>query len=703
MIDTIKLAKLRLSPINVRQRPDDQLQIPQLAADIAARGVLQNLLVTPAKKPRGTYEVFDGGRRLRALLLLAKQGVIDASAFDVPVKVLQGDDSTLTETSTAANFQQLRMTPAEECRAFHQFIGDSGDMDAVAKRFGVTRRFVEGRLRLATLAEPIFQALADGEITLDLAKAYASTENHDKQLLVWEKYDHRHVTADTVRRTITHEAMLAREPVALLVGAERYAAAGGKIDRDLFSEDGDRWIDPEIANHLAADIMETEAKRIGEETGLAWIRPIASAYPYNSSQGLHRVFLPQPELTDQQRSRLAAIDARRDELQEEMENEELAEGEWKALDEEDDRLAAEASAIENRAPILPDAYKPLIGTFLTLQPDGTMELHTTYFSEQPIRTPGDEADESDDAGEGDESGDSGFAGNPRGTHKSGEPEPSPDTVAPDGKALSARLYDELAMQRRDVLAAALLADPALALDYAIFCMIDQRSGHYETTGSTISADGPQDPISGDMPQTQARAYLAEAHDTLAADWTGHDDIIARFEAFRVLDDDSKAAWIAYIVAASLQAKNGYRNAQIPLHNRLATILDIEPAQWWRPTSENYFDRIGKSSLLALLNDIGGPALMARHATLKKSEISASCHKLFAGNSIVEPEVRERLLAWVPDAMRFADIPAAANDDSDDCTSNGSTNDHDLIAAVDEGEEAASTNEEFERDDEPVTA
>src|SRR3546814_3470397 len=66
MTTTVKLSKLTLSPINVRRRPDDLLEIPQMAADLEARGVPQNLLVTPVKKPRGTFEVFDGGRRLRS-------------------------------------------------------------------------------------------------------------------------------------------------------------------------------------------------------------------------------------------------------------------------------------------------------------------------------------------------------------------------------------------------------------------------------------------------------------------------------------------------------------------------------------------------------------------------------------------------------------------------------------------------------------
>ena len=41
----------------------------------------------------------------------------------------------------------------------------------------------EGRLRLANLAEPIFEALANGEMTLDMAKAYASTDDQAKQCL----------------------------------------------------------------------------------------------------------------------------------------------------------------------------------------------------------------------------------------------------------------------------------------------------------------------------------------------------------------------------------------------------------------------------------------------------------------------------------------------------------------------------------------
>ena len=56
----------------------------------------------------------------------------------------------------------------------------------------------------------------------------------------------------------------------------------------------------------------------------------------------------------------------------------------------------------------------------------------------------------------------------------------------------------------------------------------------------------------------------------------------------------------------------------------------------------------------LLGEVGGPALADRYAGAKKAEISRSCHALFAGEAIVEAEVKEKALAWVPDAMRFLD-------------------------------------------------
>lgn len=671
MIQTVKLAKLRQSDLNVRKSGD--LSIEPLAADIEARGVLQNLLATPVKQSRGSFAVFDGGRRLRALQLLAETGKIDADSYDVPVQILKGDDNTLSETSLAANFHQLKMSPAEECRAFQHFIGQGdqthGDIDAVSKRFGVTRRFVEGRLRLASLADPIFDALAEGRITLDMAKAYASTEDRARQLLIFEQYgSYGYTNADSIRRTIASETMGATAPIALLVGADAYVAAGGKVDRDLFTDDGDKWINPEIAQRVGAEIMEAEAKRIGEETGLAWIRPIASAQTYSATAGLYPVRLPAQPLTDEEQIRLEVIDNRLDDIRSEMEDEELAEESYQALDAESDALAEERQSLVNRAGVLPDELKGQVGAFLTLSHKGEMQLDPTYYSEQPLRIAAPEGE----AGDGD--GVAITSAHPIGGSRAAPKEAPPEAVAPGGKALSARLYDELSMQRRDVLAASLLSHPALALDYAIFAMADRRNG-YGQLGTTIRAGHPQDPVMGDLLPSIARTALADAADSLDTSWTGHSGEVERFEAFRAIDDDAKAAWLAYAVASSLEAKAALNQRQNPLQNRLAAIMEVDVAQWWRPTAANFFDRVPKGALLVLLREVGGPALSERYASAKKGEISKSCQTLFAGEAIIEAEVKDKALAWVPNAMRFLETAAAQDDLMDDSQGDGEGDDY----------------------------
>jgi len=254
MIQSVKLSKLRLSTSNVRTAPDEALQIEPFAADLEARGVLQNLLVTPVSRPRGMFEVFDGGRRWRALNVLVERGVIDPETYEVPVRVLKGDDAALTETSLAVAFHTLKLSPAEECRAFQHFLNDSTDIDAVAKRFGVTRRFIDGRLRLAGLAEPIFTALANNEITLDMAKAYASTASHEAQLHVWQTYSRMtNYTPDNIRRIIaTDSDQLAMQRRDVL-GAALIANPGLALDYMLFAMvDGGRASGSKLRHHGGA-------------------------------------------------------------------------------------------------------------------------------------------------------------------------------------------------------------------------------------------------------------------------------------------------------------------------------------------------------------------------------------------------------------------------------------------------------------------
>lgn len=655
-MQTIPLNKLDLSPSNVRKAIDAAAD-EQLSYDIEAHGLLQNLIVTRSKK-RGRFDVIAGGRRLRAMTMIAERGAWSKTQ-EVNCEVIDGKTHDVGEVSLAENFQRLAMTPAEECRAFQHFIKEDGDSAAVAKRFGLTQRFVEGRLRLANLAEPIFEALEAGDITLELAKAYAATDRHEVQLRVFEQARYAsYLGADGIRRMVMEGSLRGSDPIALLVGEAAYTEAGGRIERDLFSEASeDRWLDIPIAHELAANLMESEATRLVAETGLAWIRPVAatSCWHARSEGEVHPVRLPPAPVSEEAQTRIDEIENRMSEIGDIFEAYDVEPSDdvdVEALETEYEQIDEERTALSDPRRELPEDWKGEVGRFLILTADGEMVLDPDYYSEKELRF------------EEDEDGNVTGAAFEESTSRAGmRPKPvKPEMAAPGGKPVSAKLFDELAVQRRNILAASLLGDPGLALDYAIFALADARG--FEPKGTTIRGGRADDPVRGEIPTGKADGMLADAYDRLDKAWQEQSDVCARFLAFRDLDDDAKAAWLAYVVAISLEAKKGYDSEYHPIHGLLGTILDIDVAALWRPTSENYFDRIAKVSCLAALSEIGGSELAARYSASKKAELSTSCDRLFAGEAIVEEDIKARAVAWLPPTMTFdpptVDVVGAEN-------------------------------------------
>ena len=101
---------------------------------------------------------------------------------------------------------------------------------------------------------------------------------------------------------------------------------------------------------------------------------------------------------------------------------------------------------------------------------------------------------------------------------------------------------------------------------------------------------------------------------------------------------------------------------------------------WRPTVANYFDRVAKGRTLEALDAAGGPELVSRYAASKKAELASAAERIFSGNFIGEPDVKERAQAWVPAIMRFinADVladleeDASIDDEADETVSDDAT-------------------------------
>ena len=645
-LEMIPLAKLRLSEANVRKN-DSNLFIEELSANIEAKGLLQNLIVVPAKK-RGMFDVTAGGRRLRALNYLLEAGKLPKD-HPVACRVLDIDAAEQSELSLIENVIRLDMTPTDEIRAYKHFVNEGSDLDAIAKRFGRTRRFIEGRLRLADLADPIFTALEEGKITLDVAKAYATTPNHDRQMMVWNELSNswQGNNPDSIRRMVTHSAIRSASPMARLAGEADYLAAGGKIERDLFTEDGgETWIDAEIAQRIAGEKLQTFATQVAETSGYAWVRPVLETrIPYSATEDLHQVHLEPAPLSDEEQ-------AEADKL---LETISALEAESETLDEDDEAAAADFQArwdaassaydaIHDKPPVIPEEMKANLGCFVIIGADGEPMVASGLYSDKPLERRKARGMDAPDGG-------------------SGAGEGSAPSSAP--KPLSQKLVEELAVQRRDILAINLASNPAIALDYLIFAIADSRALYSaQALGTTLRAPSPSLYLA-DYPESPAHTLMADMRETLDLTWTEHRRTVDRFAAFSVLDDDAKASWLAWCVAKTLEASMGVDKKAgqsgpepIDLHDHLAALMGINVAGHWRPTSANYFDRVSKQTLLAHVTEVGGSTMAASFMGSKKGDLSASCEKLFAGETIVAPEVKEAALAWVPEAMRFRVLAAS---------------------------------------------
>ena len=638
MIKSIPLNKLVASPRNVRRSSDPQADL-ELKADIHARGLLQNLVVTSVKKPRGCFAVEAGERRRQALVALVGDGKLPASH---EVCCLVVDAGNGQEASLAENFQRLAMNPADECLAFSKLVEHGADAEGIARRFGLTVRFVEGRLRLAGLAPQVFEALGAGEISLDVAKAFAATPDAERQAYVFEQVRSSYMSShpDSIRRMMTQATVSASDRRARFVGEEAYVAAGGRIERDLFADADDaRLLDVALLERLASEKMEAIAAATAAEHGLAFVRPTLDSWiGYPATEGLRRVPVEKPPLTDEESARVDALEEQIGALVGLLEDEESDDAARADAEQKIPVLDREIDAITNKPPVIDTEVKAKLGTFLLLDHDGRPKLDSSFYAEIMADEDSNEA----------------AAGQAPAVQAQAESRPA---------GLPRVLVDELAIQRRDILAVHVAADPAFALDLAIFVMIDGHRGYSsEKSGSTLSALRPSDPVSGfKAPEARATLAAAEAGDALDRSWAEGATRAERFDLFRALPEASRSAWLGNAVAQTLEASVGMAGERAcAFHDHLGTLLGIDVAGWWRPTGANYFDRVPKSIALAALAQVGGPTLAGPYAKAKKPELAQACERIFTGNFIADVEVKQAALAWVPEAMRFA---AAAGEEA----------------------------------------
>ncbi len=608
----VALPKLDLSAENVR-RTGRASGIEELAASIQAHGLLQSLVVRPGLdgegQPTGRYEVVAGGRRLAALKLLAK-GKRLAKGAPIPCRVLDGTDGA--EASLAENVVRQDMHVADQVEAFAGLHGGGEGLGAeeIAARFGVSAHTVRQRLRLAAVSPVLIQAYRDGALTLDHLAAFAVTEDRAVQERVHGQLQEWQRSPDLIRRLLTNALVPATDRRVIFAGLDAYLAAGGTVQRDLFSEDRGGWIaDAALLERLVAERMEREAEQVRAE-GWHWVAigPDAQAEAW----GCRRVWPRTVALTEEDEARRGKLAARYDELADEHSR--SADDLPEEVAAELDRIEAELAALEAKEQAWRLEDVAVAGAVLTLTADGGLRVERGFVrpKDEPQPEPtapaadGGEAgtvDSGDGDGAGSDSGDAPVGGGAGGAWPlpawgtTGATVTEPEDKAP---ALSAALLGELEAHRTAGLQAELAGQPELALRVMLHALA--TDAFYARYGDTVARCTSYPPALASacpgIADSAARQTMTDAEAAWRACLPG--DLAALWSWLQEQDTATLLGLLAVCVARAADA--GRADWTAPqgagsIQARVAQAAGLDMRRWWQVTPEGYFARVPKALIL----------------------------------------------------------------------------------------------------------
>ncbi|MEH2503406.1 ParB-like chromosome segregation protein Spo0J [Bradyrhizobium sp. AZCC 1578] len=249
----IPLNKLKKSPKNARKTPHSEAAIEAYAASIAAKGILQDLVVEPELDgegtPTGFYFVTIGeGRRLAQLLRVKRKEIKKTE----PIRCIVDTVNDPHEISLDENVTRENMHPADQFEAFKKLADERGfGAEEIAARFGVTPHVVRQRLRLGAVSPKLMQVYREGDLTLEQLMAFAITTDHARQEAVFDRLSYSR-DASTIRKLLTETHVPATDRRARFVGIEAYTEAGGTIPAALIT-----GIRSDLPGQITAQVTES--------------------------------------------------------------------------------------------------------------------------------------------------------------------------------------------------------------------------------------------------------------------------------------------------------------------------------------------------------------------------------------------------------------------------------------------------------------
>jgi ParB family chromosome partitioning protein len=660
----VPLNKLKKSPRNARKTPHTEAEIEAYAASIAAKGILQNLVVEPELDADGQHTGFylvtiGEGRRL-AQLLRAKRKEIRKTE---PVRCVIDTANDPFEISLDENVTRTAMHPADQFEAFRELAEHRGwRAEEIAARFGVTAHVVKQRLRLGAVSPKLMQVYREGGLTLDQLMAFAITEDHARQEQAFSSLSYNREPW-IIRRDLTKTNIAATDRRAVFIGPEAYTEAGGTIIRDLFTEDrGGFYEDAALLDRLVIEKLERIARDVQEAEGWKWA-DVHIDYPHGN--GMRRAY-PQPvELSEEDVATYAATQDEFDRLMTEWD------GTEDDLPPDVDERFAELEAEIERIDALRHAYDAdeIVrgGVFVVLSHDGEARIERGFIRAEDEQPESEEGEHSETVIDGVRVNDDGEIiedADEDGNHVSAL-DTEDEEAEESGKPLSDLLIRDLSAHRTLGLRLALGEQPDMALIAVTHTLAAQT--FYRGVDAHTLEIRPNSPHLGGhadgIEDTAAAKALADRHAGWAADMPR--DVADLWGFIAGLDQASVMALFAHCASQTVNAlKLSWENRPRAHRtaDRLATAVVLDMTAHWTPSVRTYLGRVTKAHILDAVREAVGDEAAERIASMKKQPMAEAAEQLLAGTGWLPPLLRTGQPAWLDGQQAnpepFAEAPEA---------------------------------------------
>ncbi len=575
---------------NVR-KTHNKSGIEELAASIKAHGLQQNLVV---RKEGRKFGVVSGGRRLKSMQLLAKRGDIPAD-FPVPCQITEAENAT--ELSLVENVMREDMHPADQFEAFRQLVDEGMPVADIAARFGCSEAHVTKLLKLARVSPKVIKAYRNGELTLECVMAFTVTDDHAAQEKVLEDFNPERNDARDIRDSLTENDVAVTDKRVKFVTLKAYEKAGGKVKRDLFSEDdnGIYLEDPTLLDSLVYEKLAKPAETIKSQ-GWKWVE-VAIDFGYEQSSQFKRIYAEQVPLTADEQKKLGSLQVEYAALDEDGEQSEEASERMFELDKQ-------IAAIEDRDGAWTPEQLAVAGAVVFLGHDGKARTEHGFVKPEDMPKPAKKA-------------------------QNANVSDSAETGEEQQATFSAALIESLTAHRSAALAASLLEQPDKALATVVYTLAMDvfDRGHstvLELTGKVQSLKA----VEG----STAFNKLEQARENWGLRIPGTPDALWQWclEQDQAVLLDLLAFCAARMVNAVQQKQDRPDSERLEHANSLGMAVNLDMKAWFTPSSDNYFSRVSRTLILDALTEARKQPVAPAWEKLKKSELSALAEREIAG-------------------------------------------------------------------------